>query len=371
MRKITLAAAMAAIVLPALVAAPDAAAQSSSKTENSTAVVKSFKKKKKETREERERREGIERGYATINERAARAHIGYMASDDLLGREAGQPGNLAAGRYIESFFIQQGLEPWDGGESYFQPFDAYRKERQKRARYQVHPDSIAILRQEVHQRIPMRNVMARIEGVNPDEYVVIGAHYDHLGVDPLLEGDQIYNGADDNASGVQAVLQIAKAFAESGVKPQRTIIFALWDGEEKGLLGSEHFMLAAPMRDKIKGYINFDMIGRNSDESNPETLTYFYTEAYPLFEQWLRNDIDERGLNLKPDYRAWDRPIGGGDNGSFAKRDVPVIWYHTQGHPDYHMPSDHADRINYGKMLDITRSAYLNLWQMADTPAYN
>ncbi len=205
-----------------------------------------------------------------------------------------------------------------------------------------------------------------IPGKKSDEYVVMGAHYDHLGVDPLLDGDKIYNGADDNASGVAAVLQIARAFIESGEQPERTIIFALWDGEEKGLLGSEYFMQTWAEPEKIKGYINFDMIGRNNNEAVPEHVVYFYTAAYPAFEEWLRNDIKERGLNLKPDYRAWDRPIGGGDNGSFAKRDIPVIWYHTDGHPDYHMPSDHADKINYPKTVDITRAAYLNLWNMAN-----
>ncbi|MCM1484536.1 MAG: M20/M25/M40 family metallo-hydrolase [Muribaculaceae bacterium] len=323
----------------------------------------------KESRQQKAVREARERGMSTISRNAAEAHLVFLASDELEGREAGQRGSRVAAKYIESYFRQLGLEPWDG-KDYMQPFDAYRKERQKKGRLQVHPDSIAELRGQVHQRIPMRNVMARIQGKNPDEYVVIGAHYDHLGVDELLEGDRIYNGADDNASGVQAVLQIARAFKEAGVQPERTIIFALWDGEEKGLLGSEHFMLTVPMRDSIKGYLNFDMIGRNTNEANPEHVVYFYTEAHPDFEKWLRNDIDTYGFNLKPDYRAWDRPIGGGDNGSFAKRDIPVIWYHTDWHPDYHMPSDEAPLLNWNKMLDITRAAYLNLWNLANEAEY-
>lgn len=323
----------------------------------------------KESKQQRQVREARERGLATINRGAAEAHLGFMASDELEGREAGTHGGRVAAKYIESYFRQLGLKPWYG-DSYFQPFEAYRKERQKKGRLQVHPDSIAELKKQVHQRIPMRNVMARIDGKNPNEYVVIGAHYDHLGIDSFLDGDQIYNGADDNASGVQAVLQIARAFVESGVQPERTVIFALWDGEEKGLLGSEHFMLAAPMRGDIKGYLNFDMIGRNTNEANPEHVVYFYTQAHPAFEKWLRSDIDTYGLKLKPDYRAWDRPIGGGDNGSFAKRDIPIIWYHTDGHPDYHMPSDHAERINWDKMLDITRAAYLNLWNLANEPEF-
>lgn len=310
-----------------------------------------------------------QKGYETINRITAEGHIGFLAADELAGREAGYPSGRIATAYIEAYFRTLGLEPWNG-ESYRQPFEAYRKERQKKGRYTVHPDSIAVLKKEVHQRLPLTNVMARIEGKNPNEIVVMGAHYDHLGVDLLLDGDKIYNGADDNASGVSAVLQIARAFLESGVKPERTIIFALWDGEEKGLLGSEHFVLTYPDLSKIKGYINFDMIGRNNNEAKPKHVVYFYTEAHPAFGEWLKNDVEKYGLQLEPNYRPWDRPIGGGDNGSFAKRDIPIIWYHTDGHPDYHQPSDHADRINYEKVVEITRAAYLNLWNMANLPTF-
>ncbi len=195
--------------------------------------------------------EGKERGYMTINRQTAEAHIGFLASDELQGREAGYPSGRIAANYAEACLRATGLEPWDG-KTYRQPFAAYRRERQKKGRYTVHPDSIARLEQEVHQKLPLTNIMGRITGKNPDEYVIIGAHFDHLGTDPLLDGDQIYNGADDNASGVAAVLQIARAFVESGVQPERTVIFALWDGEEKGLLGSEHFMLSGPNRQRSK-----------------------------------------------------------------------------------------------------------------------
>ncbi|MDE6049929.1 MAG: M20/M25/M40 family metallo-hydrolase [Paramuribaculum sp.] len=310
----------------------------------------------------------IDKGYSTINAETAEAHIGFLAADDLEGREAGYQSGRIAGNYLIANVKSMGLKPWKEA-GYEQSFEAYRTERQRKGRYQVHPDSIDRLQNTVHQKLNLRNVLAVIPGEKSDEYVVMGAHYDHLGVDPLLDGDKIYNGADDNASGVSAVLQIARAFLESGQKPERTVIFAFWDGEEKGLLGSEYFMLNWDDPDKIKGYINFDMIGRNNREDVPEHVVYFYTAAYPNFEKWLRNDIKERGLNLKPDYRAWDRPIGGGDNGSFAKRDIPIIWYHTDGHPDYHQPSDHADKINYPKIVDITRAAYLNLWNLAN-PSY-
>lgn len=308
-------------------------------------------------------------GYNTINQETAEAHVEFLASDLLEGREAGHKSGRIAGLYVLSQLKSLGLKPWDG-ESFVQSFDAYRIERQKKGRYTVHPDSIEKLKDCVHQKLTLNNVLGKIEGKNTDEIVIIGAHYDHLGIDPLLDGDKIYNGADDNATGVAAVLQIARAFMLSGEKPERTIIFALWDGEEKGLLGSEHFVLTYPEPEKIKGYLNFDMIGRNNKEDIPEHVVYFYTQSHPVFEEWLRNDINERGLNLKPDYRAWDRPIGGGDNGSFAKRDIPIIWYHTDAHPDYHLPTDHAEKINWPKTVDITRAAYLNLWNLANEKTF-
>lgn len=309
------------------------------------------------------------KGLETINRASAEAHIGFLASDELQGREAGYLSGRIAGQYIVAYLKTLGLQPLYG-DSFFQPFEAYRKERQRKARYQVHPDSIALLKQEVHQKLSLRNVLAKIEGKNPNEYVIVGAHYDHLGLDPLLDGDQIYNGADDNASGVAAVLQIARAFLATGVQPERTVIFAFWDGEEKGLLGSEYFVQSCSFVKQIKGYLNFDMIGRNNDESKPRHVVYFYTEAHPVFGDWLKNDIKEYGLKLEPNYRPWDRPVGGSDNASFAERDIPVIWYHTDGHPDYHLPSDHAERINWEKTVDITKASFLNMWNLANEEKY-
>lgn len=311
-----------------------------------------------------------EKGFATINKESAKAYIGFLASDALEGREAGRHGGRVAGEYVKSVLQDMGLKPLNE-DSYFQPFEAYSPERQKRVRFSVHPDSIQKYSQlPAHRKLELRNVLGYIEGKNKNEYVVMGAHYDHLGMDEVLDGDKIYNGADDNASGVSAVLQIAKAFLASGEKPERTIIFALWDGEELGLLGSEYFMQTCPFASDIKGYVNFDMIGRNNDEQKPKYVVYFYTEAHPQFGEWLKSDIKTYGLGLEPNYRPWDKPIGGSDNASFAKRDVPVIWYHTDGHPDYHQPSDHADKINWDKLVEITKAAYLNLWNLANLKTY-
>lgn len=308
------------------------------------------------------------KGLETINRENAEAYIGFLASDALRGREAGTQWGKIAGEYIVSNLKTLGVKPLY--DSYYQPFEAYSKERQKKGRWQVHPDSIALLKQEVHRKLEMNNILCKIDGKNPDEFVVVGAHYDHLGFDPALEGDNIYNGADDNASGVSAVLQLVKAFLATGVRPERTVIFAFWDGEEKGLLGSEYFVQTFPGISKVKGYLNYDMIGRNADESNPGYLMYFYTEAHPVFGDWLKDSVGKYGLDLAPDYRAWDRPVGGSDNASFALRDVPVIWYHTAGHPDYHMPGDHTGRINWNKIVDITKASFISAWNLANEKEY-
>ena len=310
----------------------------------------------------------IERALNTINRSSAEATINFLASDELQGREAGFHGSRVTSEYIVSLLQWMGVSPL--ADSYFQPFDAYRKERQKKGRLEVHPDSIAKLKQEVHQKLTMRNVLGMIPGKNTKEYVIVGAHFDHLGIDPALNGDQIYNGADDNASGVSAVLQIARAFLASGQQPERNVIVAFWDGEEKGLLGSKYFVQTCPFLSQIKGYLNFDMIGRNNKPQQPKQVVYFYTAAHPVFGDWLKEDIRKYGLQLEPDYRAWENPIGGSDNGSFAKVGIPIIWYHTDGHPDYHQPSDHADRLNWDKVVEITKASFLNMWKMANEKSF-
>ncbi|WP_221660896.1 M28 family metallopeptidase [Bacteroides xylanisolvens] len=310
----------------------------------------------------------IERALNTINRSSAEATINFLASDELQGREAGFHGSRVTSEYIVSLLQWMGVSPL--ADSYFQPFDAYRKERQKKGRLEVHPDSIAKLKQEVHQKLSMRNVLGMIPGKNTKEYVIVGAHFDHLGIDPVLDGDQIYNGADDNASGVSAVLQIARAFLASGQQPERNVIVAFWDGEEKGLLGSKYFVQTCPFLSQIKGYLNFDMIGRNNKPQQPKQVVYFYTAAHPVFGDWLKEDIRKYGLQLEPDYRAWKNPIGGSDNGSFAKVGIPIIWYHTDGHPDYHQPSDHADRLNWDKVVEITKASFLNMWKMANEKSF-
>lgn len=311
----------------------------------------------------------VEKGLKSINRPSAEAIVGFLADDALQGREAGMIGSRVAARYLVSCLQEASIAPlYD--DSYYQPFEACAKERQQKGRWQVHPDSIAQLKQGTHRSLRMANVLGMIPGERTNEYVVVGAHFDHLGIDETLAGDKIYNGADDNASGVSAVMQIARAFQASGKKPLRNVIIAFWDGEEKGLLGSKYFMQHCDFVKDIKGYLNFDMIGRNNRPEQPEHVVYFYTEAHPALGQWLKDDIARYGLKLQPDYRPWDRPVGGSDNASFAVHDIPIIWYHTDGHPDYHQPSDHADKLNWEKVVEITKASFLNAWNLANEKSY-
>ena len=128
----------------------------------------------------------VEKGLQSINRSSAEATINFLASDELQGREAGFHGSRVTSEYIASLLQWMGVSPL--ADSYFQPFDAYRKERQKKGRLEVHPDSIAKLKQEVHQKLSMRNVLGMIPGKNTKEYVIVGAHFDHLGIDPALDG---------------------------------------------------------------------------------------------------------------------------------------------------------------------------------------
>lgn len=310
----------------------------------------------------------IDKGLNAISEQNSKAIISFLASNALQGRGAGTHGGEIASEYLASYLISLGIQPL--GTSYFQPFEAYNEDFQKKKRYTVNSDSVAKYKLGVHRILKMRNVIGMIPGENAKEYVIVGAHFDHLGIDKDLVNDQIYNGADDNASGVSAVMQIAKAFVESGVKPKRNVIFAFWDGEELGLLGSQYFIMNCPFTKQIKGYLNFDMIGRNTDETNPSYVIYFYSQGYPTFEKWSKEDIKKYNLQITPEYRASDKSLGGSDNMSFAKANIPIIWYHTDGHPDYHKPSDESIKINWAKVVDITKASFLNMWNLANEKEY-
>ena len=213
--------------------------------------------------------------------------------------------------------------------------------------------------------LKLRNILGMIVGENKDEIMIVGAHYDHLG----KYNGYIFNGADDNGSGVVAVTTIAKAFMESGVKPYRTIIFALWDGEERGLLGSRSFIEYSEEMDKTLLYLNFDMIGRNDSPDSPgNKVAMIYTKAYNNLVETSKEHIKDFELNLDVNFSGVDKPVGGSDNSGFAKKEVPVLWFHTGGHTDYHKASDHVELINWEKLTDIIKLSYLNMWEFANNP---
>lgn len=299
----------------------------------------------------------VEKGLSAITRQDAVTYIGVLASDSLEGRKGGEPGGAKAAGYLKGMLDSIGIKPWRG--KYFQPFTP--------SRFQ----SLS------GKKLSLCNVLGYIPGKNSDEIVMVGAHYDHLGIRANETNDSIYNGADDNASGVSTILQIAKAFVASGQKPERTVVFALWDGEEMGLLGSSHFVeehfsyipvpLLSPI--PIKGYINCDMIGRNKNGDGAH-VSVFYSDSKPVFGEWIKSGIETYSLKLTPDYPSLDSSPGGSDHMPFMQKGVPVIFYNTDLHPDYHKPSDEADKINYDKVVDVTKLAFLNLWNMANLESF-
>lgn len=307
-----------------------------------------------------------QKGIVTINRPTAEAHVEFLASDALEGRESGTPAGYIAGEYLIAVLKQMGATPLMGN-NFAQPFDAYSWER-RNAGFTVNPEHIEKIKKHPHRVAKMRNILAKIEGKNPTEIVVVGAHYDHLGWDPMLVGDKIFNGADDNASGVQAVLQILRAFLATGEQPERTVIFALWDGEERGLLGSTYFVNNFPQMKDVKGYMNFDMIGRNNMEHRPKHFNLLYGEKDSLFAKWLKNDIKQHTLDLDPNFVTSEDFNGGSDQVPFFKAGAKIVWYQTGSQPDFHMPTDECNRINWDKMVEITKAAFLCLWKMANIP---
>jgi hypothetical protein len=215
------------------------------------------------------------------------------------------------------------------------------------------------------QRVRVRNVVAMIEGERTDEFVVVGAHMDHMG----MEAGRVWNGADDNASGTVGVLMIAKAIAATGVKPKRTIIFCAWTGEEKGLLGSTYFAQYPTMGkiSDVKFYLNYDMISRdaaNDTEKNMAGMTF--TSSYPKLEEWTRSNVERYNIGLEVNYRANPAPTGGSDYTAFTRNQIPIIAWMAAMHPEYHQPDDHVSLINWEKMHNIIKLGFLQVWDAAN-----
>jgi hypothetical protein len=232
-----------------------------------------------------------------------------------------------------------------------------------------------------------KNIVGLIEGSDPtlkDEYFVVGAHYDHLGA----WEDYIYNGADDNGSGSIGVLNIAKAIAASPVKPKRSIVFALWTGEEKGLLGSRYYAQNPPFPiAKTVGYLNYDMISRPYDtESLARTMRQYgvpgaeelvkkvrapwfvsasLTEGTP-FAEIAREMNQYVGLDLAFRFSPLGAGGGGSDHSSFAAVKVPYIYYMAGMPPDYHQTSDSVEKVSGELIAKISQHGFLTVFAFAD-----
>ena len=216
--------------------------------------------------------------------------------------------------------------------------------------------------------VKARNVVGYIEGVKKDEFIVVGGHYDHLG---KYDGF-IWNGADDNASGTVGVMTIAKAFMATGKKPEKSIIFAAWTGEEKGLFGSEYFVEQAQKKKmNIVLNLNYDMIARDVDKDTLKNMADMsYTKAYAGIEEITKKNISEYNINLDMGYRGSESFGGGSDHAPFAQAGIPYFYFMAAMHPDYHQPSDELSKINWEKMTNIIRIGFLNTWEFANSNEY-
>jgi Zn-dependent M28 family amino/carboxypeptidase len=231
-----------------------------------------------------------------------------------------------------------------------------------------------------------QNVVGVLEGsdaVLRNEYVAIGAHYDHVGTGQPVAGDAIYNGADDDGSGTVGVLAVAEAFAR-GVRPKRSVLFIWHCGEEKGLWGSEYFTRfpTVPLK-QIVAQLNMDMIGRSKQEGDTKEANRALSganEIYVIGSKMMSTELGELServnrayLNLNFNYKYDDpadtnRFFFRSDHYHYAQHGIPIIFYFDGVHEDYHRPSDSADKIDYQKMEKVTRTIFLTAHELANAP---
>ncbi|MCI0624392.1 MAG: M28 family peptidase [Acidobacteria bacterium] len=232
------------------------------------------------------------------------------------------------------------------------------------------------------KKLQGRNVIGIIPGADVrlrDQCIVIGAHHDHLGTG---ETQEVYFGADDDASGTTGLLELAEAFQVGPLRPRRSIVLAAWGAEELGLLGSKHYARnpAFPLH-KTVAMIQLDMIGRNEqrpadpgngveeekDENNTNTVSIAGSAFSPDLKHWFEVCNRRIGLTLRYRYDSGqENLLKRSDHWCFLRAGVPSVFLFTGFHPDYHRPSDTADKINYEKMEKILRLLYLSAWELAD-----
>jgi hypothetical protein len=259
--------------------------------------------------------------------------VRFLADDALRGRLAGSEGERCAAEYVAAEFRRLGLRPAGSEGTYFQSLS---------------------LASAINPHAPPgigRNVLGMIPGTDPTlarEWVVIGAHYDHLGEggtpNSMAPGERaIHNGADDNASGVAAMLRAAEQMA-AGPRPARSVLFAAFTGEESGLLGSAHFVANPTLNGgTMVGMINLDMVGRLG--ASPIIVSGVETA-----DEW-RSLVDVAAKRAGLEIALRGEGFGPSDHTSFYLKDVPVLHLFTNTHGDYHKPSDDWEKID-GPGLD-------------------
>jgi hypothetical protein len=276
----------------------------------------------------------------TIRAEGLRRHCAVLASDTLEGRETGTRGGQAAGAYIVAELRKLHARPGGIDGDYVQPFS---------------PDG--------------RNILALLPGSDPElrrDYIVIGAHYDHVGYgnarNSLGPIGQIHNGADDNASGTSALLELVAAFGSLDRAPRRSLLFAFWDGEEKGLLGSQYWVSSptAPL-ERVRLAFNIDMIGRLRDN---RVEVYGCRSACGLRHLLCDQNVE----NPLSCVFAWETRSDS-DHYSFFARRIPYLMVFSGNHEDYHRPSDDVERLNVVGAERITRLLFRTAHAAAEAPS--
>jgi hypothetical protein len=292
-------------------------------------------------------------GTAVADTAAIRADIAYLASDKLEGRLTGTAGNDSAAAYIARHYKHLRLNP---------PYRGYLQSFTARSAAAAHAGDTTGRKTQ--------NVVAILKGSDPtlsSKYIVVGAHLDHLGrstqfaMDPEA-GDAIRNGADDNASGTAAVMQLARMLSIS--KPKHSVIFANFSGEEEGLLGSQYFVDNPPVPlDSIVAMLNFDMVGRLK---NDKLFVYGTGTAAELPAL-----VDSANLRIVPalSIQGGGDGFGSSDHSSFYAKNIPVLHFFTDNHEDYHRATDDVDKINTAGEARVVNLAFDMIKTLDTRPA--
>ena len=282
--------------------------------------------------------------------------VAFLANDKLEGRQTGTEGEKQAANYLVERFKTIGLEP-KGTDGFLQAFSFKPKtDPHKEVEFTTNPDST----------ITGRNVIGFINN-NANKTIIIGAHYDHLGFGGegslYRENDKaVHNGADDNASGVAILLDLASQLKikneQAEIKDKNNYLFMAFSGEEMGLLGSNYFSKNPTVETESVNYmINMDMVGRMKADS---TLAVYGTGTSPMFKQTLKANNDKFKLVEN------ESGVGPSDHTSFYLIDIPVLHFFTGQHEDYHKPGDDSEKLNYEGMNLISNYIYTIISDLDD-----